>query len=75
MKFLNLNENQPPIVHECTVIRVGEWAIFKCPHCLDYERKINLITGAMKTRAAFNAIRHQGNYAAPGLDAGLLSLN
>ena len=75
MKHLDFSDNQNSIVHECTVTREGDWAIFRCPHCPDYERIINLCTGDMKTRAPYNYIRHHGNYAAPGLDAAPVSLN
>lgn len=75
MKHLDFSDNQSSIVHECTVSREGEWAIFSCPHCPDYMRKINLRTGDMKTHAPYNYIRHQGAYAAPGLDASPISLN
>ena len=75
MKHLDFSNNQSEVVHECTVLRQGEWAIFHCPHCPGYERKVNLLTGDIKTNAPFNYIRHQGSYVAPGLDAAQISLN
>ena len=55
------------IVHECTAERVGDWVVFTCPHCLDYERRINLKTGDMKTHAPYNTIKHSGMFAPVGL--------
>ena len=70
MKHLDFNNNQSTdIVHVCTVKREGEWAVFHCPYCPDYVRKVNLITGDMKTHAPFNYIRHKGNYVALVEDA------
>ena len=62
MKHLDFTNDGSDIVHICTVVREGEWAVFKCPYCPDYVRKINLITGDMKNHAPFNYIRHQGNF-------------
>lgn len=34
-------------VHHCTSYRVEDTIIWKCPICIDYERRLNLTTGEM----------------------------
>jgi hypothetical protein len=33
--------------HQCTSFVDGDEIVFKCPLCMDYERRINLSTGKM----------------------------
>lgn len=37
----------PDDVHRCIGEIIGEWAVFHCPLCPGYERRINLFTGKM----------------------------
>jgi hypothetical protein len=58
-KILKFDENE--LKHTCEVTQEGEWAIFKCPICDDYERRIHLITGEMKSNIGINnTILHNG---------------
>lgn len=34
-------------VHHCTSFRSGDWIVWKCPICTDYERKYNWKTREM----------------------------
>jgi len=40
----------PPDVHRCIGEIVGEWAVFHCPLCPGYERRINLVTGKLSVK-------------------------
>jgi hypothetical protein len=58
-KTIKFDENE--LKHSCVVTHEGDWAIFKCPICKDYERRINLKTGAMKSNIGItNTILHNG---------------
>jgi hypothetical protein len=37
-------------VHHCTSFRSGDTIVWKCPHCIGYERKLNLMTGEMSVK-------------------------
>jgi hypothetical protein len=75
-KIINLtNVDQLEEVHNCTATRKGEWVIFTCPMCLDYERRINLRTGDMKTYAPFTTIKHNGTYMPEGLQPEIYNPN
>lgn len=55
------------MVHVCThSVREAHWLIFKCPHCPDYERRINLLTGDVRIRGGNDDIRHCG-YMPPAI--------
>lgn len=34
-------------VHQCTSFRQGDTIVWKCPFCIGYERRLNLVTGEM----------------------------
>jgi hypothetical protein len=58
-KIIKFDENE--LKHTCVVTHEGEWAIFKCPICDDYERRINLKTGEMKSKIGIeNTVLHNG---------------
>ncbi len=62
--------------HQCTVTQEGDWVVFRCPHCKDYERRFNSKTGDMKTKGTQgNTFKHHGNYVRPGFDTGLYHPN
>ncbi|MFQ5604160.1 MAG: hypothetical protein ACE5HS_12915 [bacterium] len=49
--------------HSCFAVRDGDWIIFRCSICADYERRINWRTGKMKVHSKNSAqIRHNGVY-------------
>lgn len=48
--------------HICTATRQGDWIIYRCPLCPDYERRINLRTDQM-TICGKNEYRHAGSFS------------
>ena len=56
--FNNLEYDQ----HECDSVTEGDWIIFRCPICKDYERRINAITGEMKVKNSRSTVRHAGRH-------------
>lgn len=46
--------------HECTSTRDGEWIVFRCRRCPDYERRINWRTGASHVQSVGHDVRHSG---------------
>lgn len=48
--------------HECKSFRNGDWIIFRCPECPDYERRLNWRTGEMKVKNDNPEINHKGQY-------------
>ena len=50
----------PADVHHCTSFVDGDWIVFRCPLCQQYERRINFATGQMKAKGNFSEIRHTG---------------
>lgn len=72
IRFDNINENH----HKCYVEKEGDWLVFRCPLCHEYERRINLKTRESKLIADFdNFIPHYGYFIKPGLDTGLYQPN
>jgi hypothetical protein len=56
--------------HRCQVRREGDWAVFTCPLCDSYERKINLVDGQMITHIGHSDpfTLHEGFYVPVGLN-------
>lgn len=55
--------------HECASKKIGDWIIYTCPHCPDYQRKQNIKTDEMKVRCDKNNHNlHSGSYVKPGLE-------
>lgn len=48
--------------HKCDAFRNGDWIIFRCPICKDYERRLNWRTGEMRVRNDKPEVYHHGNY-------------
>ncbi len=67
--------NQGKVEHKCVSKREGDWAIFSCPQCADYVRKINLVTGEMIAPKSTTSIRHNGTYMPFGLQPEIYSPN
>ncbi|NUO78866.1 hypothetical protein HUU05_02235 [candidate division KSB1 bacterium] len=63
MPTVNLNfASQDFDAHQCQGFRDGDWIIFRCEHCPDYERRMNWRTGAVQSRHAKAEIQHHGFY-------------
>lgn len=61
--------------HDCEAHRDGDWIIYKCPRCQDYERKYNWRTGSMKVSGGNENIAHSGRYIPNGAVNGFNYLN
>ncbi|RMH75836.1 MAG: hypothetical protein D6681_21995 [Calditrichaeota bacterium] len=48
--------------HECDAHREGDWIVFRCPQCPDYERRLNWRTGEMEVKNNPPDINHTGSY-------------
>jgi hypothetical protein len=53
-------QNLPSETHHCTSHREGEWITWRCPHCQDYERRLNWATGEMQVRRGDSEANHVG---------------
>jgi hypothetical protein len=51
--FNNVDHDQ----HECDSVTEGDWVIFRCPICKDYERRINADTCEMRVKNKSFAVR------------------
>ena len=71
MEKSNINfGNMDDDAHKCYGEQEGDWVVFRCPVCEDYERRINLKTGEMKSQYdKDNVTQHHGFYMKPGLDS------
>ena len=58
--------------HYCDSIRDGDWIIYRCIKCPDYERKINRRTKEMKVKGSVQNIFHSG-YSVPNEDTANLN--
>jgi hypothetical protein len=66
---ISFNINDGELRHNCKGHREGDEIVFTCPVCTDYERRINIHTGKMKTRATENPeILHIGTFQPAGWD-------
>ena len=63
---MNLQQtiSEPADYHHCIGHKEGDWVIFTCLQCRDYERRINWKTGEMTTRSGGSDFLHKG-YSAP----------
>lgn len=67
---LKLGGGQSETHHECESRREGDWLIFSCPHCPDYQRKYHLVSGEMQVRPGQDpTIQHHGSLVAPAYQA------
>jgi hypothetical protein len=62
--------------HTCVGHREGDWVIFTCPICKDYEKRYNLITGKLITKSdPDNEYIHQGSHAPVKIEPNKYSQN
>ena len=63
MEF-QFDERSDEDLHICETYRVGDWIVFTCPKCPQYERRVNWRTREMKTRIGEGNehIKHAGSY-------------
>lgn len=67
MQNLNFPNKKPSPQHECISQKKGDWIIWTCPHCEDYERKFNLKTGEMKANTKIYHPLHTGLHLPTGI--------
>lgn len=63
-RMANYALNQIPEVHQCTSFREGDFIVWRCPVCENYERRFNLRTGHMK------CVGKEGNFIHTGTSDG-----
>jgi hypothetical protein len=49
-----------PDTHHCTSHRDGDWIVWRCPVCEQYERRYNTRTEEMRVRRGGSEARHAG---------------
>ena len=54
--------------HHCHSRLEGDWIVFTCTKCKDYERRYNFKTKEMKVKNSSLHINHQGQYVPPILE-------
>lgn len=65
-----------PDSHACESRREGDWIVFTCPQCEEFERRINFETGEQHTTPSANPyILHQGSFMPAGFEADHLGAN
>jgi hypothetical protein len=50
----------PDMIHESDAVTEGDWVVFRCPICKDYERRINTVTDEMKVKNVSPTVCHSG---------------
>jgi len=56
-------------MHPCECRREGDWIVFTCPLCREYENRLNLKTKERISRPVSDPyVFHSGTFVAPGLD-------
>lgn len=73
--MLNQNFGDGNIRHECESYSDGEWIIFRCPLCEDYERRVNPRTGENVVTNMRAEIHHSGSHISARLKAALDNTN
>ena len=48
--------------HNCNSATEGDWVVFRCPICKDYERRINLLTGETSVKNVSSVVNHSGRH-------------
>ena len=72
----SINFGNPKGKHKCYSEKKGEWIIFRCPVCEDFERKVHSITGEMITTIdPDNTHLHYGTHVPVGLETNLYNPN
>ena len=61
--------------HACTSQLKGDWIIFRCSKCEDYERRLNWKTGEMTIKGASSFFMHQGFHQPAGVNLNQLNGN
>lgn len=62
MKEVGFGPPSGPEHHPCTSTRDGDWIIFRCGRCPDYERRMNWRTGASQVHNPQPDFQHSGHH-------------
>jgi hypothetical protein len=72
----DINFSGNPSTHQCEQRIEGDWVIFTCPICKDYERRINLKSKEMQVYGSEgNPHLHRGTFIKPGFENLQCNLN
>lgn len=55
---ITMNNRSDVERHECEAVRIGDWIIYRCPRCSDYEHRYNWRTGNIKTQGSASKVHH-----------------
>ena len=61
MQEVEIGPPSGPDHHECTSTTEGDWIIFRCRRCPDYERWLNSHTGETRAWNVRPELRHSGH--------------
>lgn len=61
MKVKFIHEDGDQEHHECVGVYEGDWEVYRCPLCPEYERRFNRKSGQMLVCGQSLAIRHSGS--------------
>lgn len=73
MQSFDFLEPDAALVHQCDSYRKGDWIVFRCPSCHDYERKINWKTGEVSVKNSREHVLHEGKHVPFGLDTSAMN--
>ncbi|GIV31498.1 MAG: hypothetical protein KatS3mg029_0849 [Saprospiraceae bacterium] len=61
---LSFSGSEEENVHHCNADIEGDWIVFRCPHCREYERRIHMKTRQMLVSGnENNPYLHTGTYS------------
>jgi hypothetical protein len=73
---LSLSNSNNPDTHPCETHRDGDWIVFTCPKCADFERRLNYVTGEFVCQPDENPyVQHEGNYHPVGFEVNVSTAN
>lgn len=49
--------------HKCESTQEGDWIVYRCPICKNYERRINWRTKEMKVKQSNSRFLHSGSHS------------
>jgi hypothetical protein len=68
-------ENAKLPEHQCIGHQEGDWIIFHCPVCRQYERRVNRVTKEVRVRKGNIEAVHVGSHQRVSTNPGLFSFN
>lgn len=69
MRIQFQNDDPERAYHTCESRREGDWIIFTCPHCSEYESRFNIKTEERISHHAEDpTVFHQGSFVPVGME-------